>query len=466
MKTLRLWDLNQDTASQPIQTLRLWFQEDWDKALDSLKTALKPQGFSAKLHDQGKIMGAEGLEHHYGLGPTAHFEAVQLRSLGERLEAGQYALTLPDAIDFDALCLYSEIGFYRDERYHNRPRRSLSLHSSKTIREETTASIRAHHLVCDLISSPANHLGPQELAEIALKIANQRGASAKIIGMNEGLKTKAPAIAAVGAAAAQGREPCLFEMRWQSPSPKFKLAIVGKGICFDTGGLNLKTGVGMGLMKKDMGGAAHALALCDWIMSTGLEVDLHLVLALAENSVSGAAMRPGDVIDSAKGLSIEIGNTDAEGRLVLADALHLVSGPKPDLTLSYATLTGAARTALGPEIVPYFTNDDELAQRLNQAASQCHDPLWRLPLWEGYEEALNSDIADLKNDPSAWAQAGSIMAALFLRRFVPSSSRFVHFDLYGWNPRQRPGYGFGPQVQTLRASYEFVKSFQGNERPS
>jgi leucyl aminopeptidase len=467
MSALKLWDVNSLLPVDISQKLTLWFVDDWNAdAPEGLKTSLKPQGFSGQLNELALEVTGEEIGYHYGLGARAQFQTKHLRSLGDRLKDGAYELIIPEGLRIDDVCLFSEIGFYRDERFHNRKKRDLRLWSSKVPSENVITAVCAHHLVCDLISSPANHLGPQELAQVALSVAQKAGAEANIIMASEELKTIAPAIFAVGEAAALGREPCVFEMRWQSSKPKFKLAIVGKGICFDTGGLNLKSGSGMGLMKKDMGGAAHALALCQWIMNSGLEVDLHLVLALAENSVSGAAMRPGDVIKSAKGISIEIGNTDAEGRLVLADALHMVASSQPDLTLCYATLTGAARTALGPEIVPFFTDDEAVAAKLTNISQLCSDPLWRLPFWDGYEEALNSDIADIKNDPSSWAQAGSIMAGLFLRRFAPINSRFVHFDLYGWNPRQRPGYGLGPEVQSLRASYEFIKSFQGNERSS
>ncbi len=215
----------------------------------------------------------------------------------------------------------------------------------------------------------------------------------------------------------------------------------------------------MGLMKKDMGGAAHALALGQWIMETGLEVRLRILIPAVENAISGGAMRPSDVLASRAGLSIEVGNTDAEGRLILADALTRASELSPGLTIDFATLTGAARVALGPEVVPFYTEDEDIARRLEVASIARHDPVWRMPLWGGYRDALESDIADLRNDPAGWAQAGSVTAALFLQRFAPKTGVWVHFDLYAWNPRGRAGWPVGAEAQTLRAVYGVIRDF-------
>jgi leucyl aminopeptidase len=248
----------------------------------------------------------------------------------------------------------------------------------------------------------------------------------------------------------------MIEIAWgELGSPV--LAIIGKGIVFDTGGLDIKPSSGMRLMKKDMGGAAHALALGRMVMALGLKVRLHVLVPVAENAISGDAMRPGDVIASRKGLTIEIGNTDAEGRLVLADALARAAELSPALTIDMATLTGAARVALGPQVIPFFTADDALAAEIDRAAAEANDPLWRLPLWAGYEEALDSDIADLKNDPDGWAQAGSVTAALFLKRFAPETGAWVHLDIFAWNPKGKPGYSSGAEAQAIRALLRVVR---------
>jgi leucyl aminopeptidase len=229
-------------------------------------------------------------------------------------------------------------------------------------------------------------------------------------------------------------------------------------VVFDTGGLDIKPSAGMRLMKKDMGGAAHALALARMVMAAKLPVRLSVLLPVVENAISGDAMRPGDVLASRKGLSIEVGNTDAEGRLILADALTRAEELAPDLTIDLATLTGAARMALGPQVIPFYTADDVLAAEVAAAAANVGDPLWRMPLWAGYEDALDSDIADLKNDPDGWAQAGSVTAALFLQRFAPKTGGWMHLDIFAWNPRGRPGFPVGAEAQAVRALYAMLKA--------
>jgi leucyl aminopeptidase len=264
---------------------------------------------------------------------------------------------------------------------------------------------------------------------------------------------------AVGRAAVPERAPRMIEIAWGDPSHPV-VAIVGKGVVFDTGGLDIKPSNAMRLMKKDMGGAAHALALGRMVMAAGLKVRLSVLVPAVENAIAGDAMRPGDVLASRKGLSIEVGNTDAEGRLILADALARAAELSPALTIDMATLTGAARGALGPEVIPFFTDDNALAAELETAARSAADPLWRMPLWAGYEASLDSDIADLKNDPDGWAQAGAVTAALFLKRFAPAGS-WVHFDIFAWNPRNRPGWPSGAEVQAIRALYRVLKARYG-----
>jgi leucyl aminopeptidase len=232
-------------------------------------------------------------------------------------------------------------------------------------------------------------------------------------------------------------------------------------VVFDTGGLDIKPSSGMRWMKKDMGGAAHALGLAQMIMDAQTPIRLVVLVPAVENAISADAMRPGDVIGSRKGLSIEIGNTDAEGRLILADALTRAGELAPDLTIDLATLTGAARVALGPDVIPFYTTDEALAAEIAAASAAVDDPLWRMPLWAGYAEALNSDIADVKNDPDAWAQAGSVTAALFLQRFAPEAGAWVHLDIFAWNPRNRPGWPTGAEAQAIRALFAIIHARYG-----
>jgi leucyl aminopeptidase len=297
-------------------------------------------------------------------------------------------------------------------------------------------------------------MGPLQIETIAREIAEEYGAEISVVTGDALLAENYPAVHAVGRAAHPDRGPRMIEIRWGETGPL--VAIVGKGVVFDTGGLDIKPSGGMRLMKKDMGGAAHALALGQMVMAAGLPVRLAVLVPAVENAISGDAMRPGDVIGSRKGLTIEIGNTDAEGRLILADALTRAAELEPDLTIDMATLTGAARVALGPQVIPFYTADDELAAQIEAASREQSDPLWRMPLWAGYEEALDGDIADLKNDPDAWAQAGSVTAALFLQRFAPQ--RWVHLDIFAWNPKGRPGWPVGGEAQAIRALYAMLKA--------
>jgi leucyl aminopeptidase len=248
----------------------------------------------------------------------------------------------------------------------------------------------------------------------------------------------------------------MIEMTWGKAKAPL-VAIVGKGVVFDTGGLDIKPSAGMRLMKKDMGGAAHALALGRMVMAAGLKVRLTVLVPAVENAISGDAMRPGDVLNSRKGLTIEVGNTDAEGRLILADALTRAEELAPVLTIDMATLTGAARVALGPQVIPFYTQSDALAGEIAAASLSAGDPLWRMPLWAGYEDALDGDIADVKNDPDGWAQAGSVTAALFLQRFAPATG-WAHFDIFAWTPKARPGFPAGAEAQAIRAAYAMLKA--------
>jgi leucyl aminopeptidase len=309
-------------------------------------------------------------------------------------------------------------------------------------------------LARDLINTPSNDMGPEELAAAAQTLAKTHDAKFAVITGDALVKQNYPLVHAVGMGSA--RAPRLIDLRWgRADAPK--VTLVGKGVCFDTGGLDLKPSSGMLTMKKDMGGAATVLALAHMIMDSGLDVRLRVLIPAVENSVSSRAYRPGDIFPSRKGLTVEIGNTDAEGRLVLADALTEADGEAPELLIDIATLTGAARTATGMELPPYFTDDEQLAADLFQAGNRAHDHLWRLPLWRGYDSALNSAIADLNNNPS-YGLAGAITAALFLNRFVAKAKSWVHLDIPAWVDRPKPGRRAGAEANTSRALYTLLEA--------
>ncbi len=310
-------------------------------------------------------------------------------------------------------------------------------------------------LVRDMVDTPAADMGPAELETAARDLAAEYGATVRVTS-GDSLRQDYPLIAAVGAAAARGREPRLIEIEWGKPAHPH-IAIVGKGVCFDTGGLDIKPAAGMRLMKKDMGGAAHALALARLVMGSGLAARFHLLIPAVENAISGAAYRPGDIVTSREGVTVEIDNTDAEGRLVLADAFTRAAEDEPELLIDFATLTGAARIALGPELPALYVNDDALAGELLEAAGQAHDPVWRMPLWDNYDDMLKSDLADFANSGDT-PMAGSITAALFLRRFVPSGLPWAHLDTFAWSAAARPGRPKGGEALGLRAIFALLEA--------
>ncbi|RWR33433.1 leucyl aminopeptidase family protein [Sinirhodobacter populi] len=313
-------------------------------------------------------------------------------------------------------------------------------------------------LTRDLINTPPNDMGPEELDAAIRAVATRHGAEVTAVVGDDLLARGYPLIHAVGRASP--RAPRLLDLRWGEAGPE--LTLVGKGVCFDTGGLDIKPPSSMGLMKKDMGGAATVLGLAHMIMALKLPLRLRVLIPAVENAVGGAAFRPQDIYTSRKGLTVEINNTDAEGRLVLADALAAADEESPDLILCMATLTGAARVALGPDVPPFFTDDEALAGALASGARQAADPLWRLPFWEPYEAMIEPGIADLDNAPSG-GMAGSITAALFLRRFVTETGRFAHFDIYGWQPTAQPGRPKGGACQGARAILAALPEILGPE---
>ena len=338
---------------------------------------------------------------------------------------------------------------YRFDRYRRggppRPAPRLKCPAGvDAARLETLAA--AEFLTRDLINTPAAHMGPEELETATLALADEFGAQVSVTYGDDLLVENLPLIHAVGRAS--DRTPRLLDLRWGAEGPK--LTIVGKGVCFDTGGLDIKPSASMGLMKKDMGGAAVALGLAMAVMGFGWPVRLRVLIPAVENMISGSAMRPGDILTARNGLTVEVNNTDAEGRLILADALALADEDAPDALICLATLTGAARVALGPDLPPLYTDDDDLAAALLDAGLAWADPLWRMPFYDPYEALIEPGIADLDNAPSG-GMAGSITAALFLRRFVKQARRFAHLDIYGWQPKDEPGRPKGGLGQGARA---------------
>jgi leucyl aminopeptidase len=349
------------------------------------------------------------------------------------------------------------LGAYRFTRYRNADKHVRLVVPDGVDAADLSRITEGVTLARDLINTPANDLGPPELADAARALAARHGAKFRAVVGDDLLSQNFPLIHAVGRAAA--RAPRLIDFTWGNPSHP-KVTLVGKGVCFDTGGLDIKPESAMLIMKKDMGGAASVLALAHMMMDRKLKVRLRVLIPAVENSISGGAFRPLDIYPSRKGLNVEIGNTDAEGRLVLADALALGDEETPELMLDMGTLTGAARVALGPDLPPFYTDDDALAAAVARCAEAEHDPLWRMPLWRPYDAMLDSKVADL-NNVATGAFAGSIICALFLRRFVERAKNFVHFDIYAWNPSVKPARPEGGECQAARAVYALLKERYG-----
>ncbi len=367
----------------------------------------------------------------------------------QKLETGSYRLEAGlTSEERDEAALASLFAQYRFDRFSERKGCGARLALPEGCdRERLTAVAAGEFMARDLINAPASGLGPAELESRVAALADANNAGFRVTDGDD-LERSFPLIHAVGAA---GRGPRLLDFQWGNDGPK--LTVVGKGVCFDTGGLNIKPGRAMGLMKKDMGGAAVAIGLACTIMRLKLPLRLRLLIPAVENAVSGNAMRPGDVLNSRSGITVEVSNTDAEGRMVLADAINCAEEERPDLLVTLGTLTGAARTALGPAIVPFYTDNDSFAGILEQASRRARDPVWRMPLWRGYESMLESDIADCVN-ASDTGFAGSITAALFLSRFVRRPGHWAHFDLYCWQNRSEPGLPRGGVGQAARALLE------------
>jgi len=350
------------------------------------------------------------------------------------------------------------LGAYRFGRYRKAEATDVRLVPPDGI--DLAAIMRAAEaaqLARDLINTPSNDMGPEELAQAAQHLAQRFGARFNCIIGDDLTRQNFPLIHAVGMASS--RAPRLIDLTWGDPDHP-RVTLVGKGVCFDTGGLDLKPSAGMLIMKKDMGGAANVLALAQMVMGAKLKVRLRVLIPAVENAVAGNAFRPLDIFTSRKGITVEIGNTDAEGRLILADALTLADEEKPDLLIDLGTLTGAARVALGPDLPPFFTNDETLALDVARCAREENDPLWRLPLWPPYDTSLDSKIANVNNAPSG-TFAGSITCALFLQRFVENAKSWLHVDIFGWTPQARPGRPEGGECQAARAIYRLLDERYG-----
>lgn len=383
-------------------------------------------------------VGAEASPWHYGAAPFA-LPADSLWHLGQGVTDTANAV------------LGWHLGAYRWTK-HKKPNRAPAQLVTPPGSDEALMLAQTICNARDLINAPAADLGPQQLAEAAASLAERHGGRAEII-TGQALQEGFPCMAAVGAGSP--RAPHLAVLRWEGTADGPLIALCGKGVCFDTGGLDLKPSAGMLRMKKDMGGAAVMLAVAEMVMRAKLPIRLLVLIGAVENAVSGQAMRPMDVLRTRKGLRVEVGNTDAEGRLVLCDLLQFAAEHQPKMILDAATLTGAARVALGPDLPAMFSNDDVLAERLLRIGRQVQDPVWRLPLHDGYDAWLDSPFADLSN-VSSKPMAGAVTAALFLRRFVPAGQAWVHLDLYAWNDATRPGRPEGGEAQAARALFALL----------
>jgi len=389
----------------------------------------------------------------FGVGAKASRPVLVTGIAGATLEPGRYRLE--GALgDPTYAALGFRLGAYRFDRYRkSRTLPELALPAGADA-SEVARLADAAYLARDLINTPANDLGPDAFDREIRAFAARHKMKVKAVVGDELLKQNFPMIHAVGRAAAEA--PRLLDLTWGRASDP-KITLVGKGVTFDTGGLDIKPSSGMLLMKKDMGGAANVLGLAHAIMDAGLKVRLRVLIAVVENAISASAFRPGDVLPSRSGQTVEIGNTDAEGRLILGDALTLGDEESPELMLDMATLTGAARTALGPDLPPLYSTDDRLAAELMGAGQMSDDPLWRMPLWEPYDKMMDSKIADVNNAGST-PFAGSITAAMFLKRFVKNAKAWVHLDIFGWAPESRPGRPFGGTDQGIRSVYGALKT--------
>jgi len=453
-----------NASAVPIHVIRSGEWRQWiERHSETLRRMAAAHDFQAQ---NGRILlvpATDGAIERvlFGAGDKANVNVIG--ALAQHLPAGDYRIAFaPRELNGTAAAIAWGLGAYVFDRYKKRKRPAPLLAPPEGAdMAEAARIVEASWLARDLVNTPTNDMGPKALHAAAEAVAKRYGASSEAIVGEDLLSQNYPLVHAVGRAAADA--PRMLHVSWGDANAP-RVALVGKGVCFDTGGLDLKPSAGMRLMKKDMGGAAHALALAQIIMDAKLNVRLDVFIPAVENSVSSDAFRPGDIIKSRKGLTVEIDNTDAEGRLILADALARACEDNPVLVLDFATLTGAARTALGPDIPPFFTSDDALASEFASASTETSDPIWRLPMWDAYDGDMDTPVADIKNTGDG-AMAGAIYGALFLRRFV-TTSVWAHFDVYAWAPKEKPARPQGGEAQALRASWRVLMGRFGEKTQS
>ncbi|PZQ97865.1 MAG: leucyl aminopeptidase [Cereibacter sphaeroides] len=450
-----------DSPSRPLYVVAKDALPDWlSMQPEAVRAWISATGFAAGLGETVLIPGGAGV-----MGAVTGYGTEQTRARG-RFHLARAAAALPggdwhleaelEPAERNEAALGWLLGQYRFDRYHEGKAPAARLKAPEGCDSARLEVIAAGEcLTRDLINTPASDLGPQELEEAFLALARHHGAATMVVRGDDLLTQNFPMIHAVGRASA--RAPRLLDMRWGGRGPT--LTLVGKGVCFDTGGLDLKPSAGMHLMKKDMGGAATTMGLAQMIMSLNIPVRLRLLVPAVENAVSGNAMRPRDILKSRSGMTVEVNDTDAEGRLILGDTLTFAQEEAPDLLISMATLTGSARVAVGPDLAPYYTDDAAIASALEQGAAEVRDPVWRLPFWTPYEPMIEPGIADLDNSPMG-PMAGSITAALFLRRFA-GAGRYLHFDIYGHQPADAPARPKGGVGQGARAVLQALPEMLG-----
>ncbi|HEY2347188.1 MAG TPA: leucyl aminopeptidase family protein [Xanthomonadaceae bacterium] len=433
-----------------------------DKQPERVRRWVEATGFKADASTNLLVPGEDGAPHAALAGVGDVRDPFALGACPFGLPPGIYALSKLGVnneglrIELGEAILGWGLGAYRFERYRKAARAParLVLEDARDATSEAFAILKACTMVRDLVNTPTEDMGPAELEAVALRLAKAYGGEVVTTVGDELLAENFPVIHAVGRAS--HRAPRMITLRWGDAAHPH-VVVAGKGVCFDTGGLNIKTDDGMRNMKKDMGGAAHALGLAQLVMATRLPLRLTMLVPAVENAIAGNSFRPGDVIRTRAGVTVEVDNTDAEGRLVLCDALAYAVEMKPDLLLDFATLTGAARVALGPELPALFCNDEALATECLAHSAQARDPVWRMPLWKPYASYLKSNVADLANS-GATRMAGAITASLYMQRFVPDSVPWAHLDTYAWNDGERPGHPAGGEALGLRAMYGLLKA--------
>lgn len=454
--------------STPITPVNSDTFKDWLKKQDKPTQAwVAAAGFTGATGSLLTVPAADGTVARvlYGVGDESSlYTYADLPGKLPKNDAGYYIDKKMPGERATQAALGWALGSYRFSQYKSGKRKEFAelVLPENADKKSVQATAEAVFLVRDLVNTPANDLGPEELANASANVARKfNKASIKVIVGEDLLKQNYPAIYAVGKGSP--RKPRFIDIQWGNKKHPL-VTLVGKGVCFDTGGLDIKTGGSMLLMKKDMGGAAHVLGLAHMIMSQNLPVRLRVLIPAVENSTDGNSYRPGDIIRTRKGVSVEIGNTDAEGRVVLADALAEACKDKPDLIIDFATLTGAARVALGPDLPAMFSNDEKISAALLESSAAVEDPLWRMPLWQPYKEMINSKSADI-NNAGAGSHAGAITAALFLERFVEKGIPWVHIDTFAWNPGSKPGRPEGGEALGMRAGYDMIKKKFGTRKP-